>query len=124
MQLKPGRSIDGRWIEFDELAARDAEERTRAFLADHLAKSLAVPPTDKPLSVLIHDLAWREVPEAYPRRGRRWHEAALLRAIAAAKLLITPSRSRMRPRPVPTMARRSFAGAAYPRATLMASAAA
>ena len=36
-QLKPGRSSDGRWLEYDEVAARDAEEKTRAFLAEHLA---------------------------------------------------------------------------------------
>jgi dienelactone hydrolase len=35
-QLKPGRGAGGRWVEFDELAARDAEERTRAFLAAQL----------------------------------------------------------------------------------------
>jgi len=35
-QLKPGRSSAGRWLEFDEPAARDAEEKTRAFLADNL----------------------------------------------------------------------------------------
>ena len=35
-QIKPARSVDGRWIEFDELVARDAEEKTRAFLAAQL----------------------------------------------------------------------------------------
>jgi dienelactone hydrolase len=30
-QLKPGRSSAGRWLEFDEPAARDAKEKTRAF---------------------------------------------------------------------------------------------
>src|SRR5262249_3592385 len=29
-QLKPGRSSDGRWLEYDEPAARDAEQKTRA----------------------------------------------------------------------------------------------
>jgi dienelactone hydrolase len=45
VQLKPNRSSAGRWIEFDELAARDAEEKTHAFLADHLVR---IPATPKP----------------------------------------------------------------------------
>jgi glycosyltransferase involved in cell wall biosynthesis len=55
------------------------------------AASLAAPPTTRPLSVLVHDLAWRDVPEAFPPRGRRWHEVALARALAKAQLLVTPS---------------------------------
>jgi glycosyltransferase involved in cell wall biosynthesis len=42
--------------------------------------------------VMIHDLAWRAVPEAYPPRGRRWHEAAFEQALRRAALLIAPSR--------------------------------
>jgi dienelactone hydrolase len=38
-QLKPGRGVDGRWVEFDEPAARDAEEKTRAFLAVQLGSA-------------------------------------------------------------------------------------
>lgn len=56
------------------------------------ATSFAVPPPgDVPLSVMVHDLAWRHFPEAYPPRGRRWHEAALGRALKRARLLIVPS---------------------------------
>ena len=45
------------------------------------ATSLAVPPPGPaPMSVMVHDLAWRHEPDAYPRRGRDWHEAALGRA--------------------------------------------
>ena len=56
------------------------------------ATSFAVPPPgDVPLSVMVHDLAWRHFPEAYPPRGRRWHEAALGRALQRARLLIVPS---------------------------------
>lgn len=57
------------------------------------ATSLAFPAPEKgpPLSVMVHDVAWREVPEAYPPRGRRWHEAALQRAIAGARLLLVPA---------------------------------
>jgi alpha-1,3-rhamnosyl/mannosyltransferase len=43
------------------------------------------------MSVMVHDLAWRHFPEAYPDRGRRWHEAALHRALQRARLLIVPS---------------------------------
>ena len=56
------------------------------------ATSFAVPPPgDVPLSVMVHDLAWRHFPDAYPARGRRWHEAALGRALRRARLLIVPS---------------------------------
>jgi len=54
--------------------------------------SLAFAKTGVPLSVMIHDLAWRDAPEAYPPRGRRWHEAALQRAIADAAVLVVPGR--------------------------------
>jgi glycosyltransferase involved in cell wall biosynthesis len=56
------------------------------------ATSLAVPPgRGTPVSVLVHDVAFRHVPEAYPRRGLRWHEAALQRAIERARVLAAPS---------------------------------
>jgi glycosyltransferase involved in cell wall biosynthesis len=56
------------------------------------ATSFAVPPAgDVPLSVMVHDLAWRHFPDAYPARGRRWHEAALGRALRRSQLLVTPS---------------------------------
>jgi dienelactone hydrolase len=42
-QLKPGRSSHGRWLEYDEPAARDAEQKTRAFLAEHLVSAPATP---------------------------------------------------------------------------------
>jgi glycosyltransferase involved in cell wall biosynthesis len=58
------------------------------------APSLAVPPRrGAPLAVTVHDLAWRRVPDAYPLRGRRWHEAALGRALERASLLVAPSRA-------------------------------
>lgn len=44
-----------------------------------------------PLSVFVHDLAWRHVPEAYPERGIRWHERGLERAIEFADALLVPS---------------------------------
>lgn len=56
------------------------------------ATSFAVPPPGAvPLSVMVHDLAWRHFPEAYPPRGRRWHEAALGRTLKRAQLLVVPS---------------------------------
>jgi hypothetical protein len=56
------------------------------------ATSLAVPPArEMPITVLVHDVAFRRVPEAYPRRGLRWHEAALRRAIKRARILAAPS---------------------------------
>jgi glycosyltransferase involved in cell wall biosynthesis len=56
------------------------------------ATSLAVPPGRvTPVTVLVHDLAFRHVPEAYPRRGLRWHQAALRRAIDRARVLAAPS---------------------------------
>jgi len=59
------------------------------------APSLAVPPAPAhgtSLAVTVHDLAWRRVPEAFPARGRQWHEAALDRALARATVLVAPSR--------------------------------
>jgi glycosyltransferase involved in cell wall biosynthesis len=55
------------------------------------AVSLAAPPTAVPLVVTVHDLAWRAVPEAFPARGRRWHEQALRRAARRAACLVVPS---------------------------------
>ena len=56
------------------------------------ATSLAAPlGGPAPVAVMVHDLAWREFPEAYPARGRRWHEAALTRAIRRARALVTPA---------------------------------
>jgi len=56
------------------------------------APSLAAPPPGAaPLAVTVHDLAWREAPETFPARGRRWHEAALGRALRAAKAFVVPS---------------------------------
>ena len=43
------------------------------------------------LTVMVHDLTWRSVTEAFPPRGRRWHEAALGRALDDAAALIVPS---------------------------------
>ena len=54
------------------------------------ATSLAFPRSRR-LVVTVHDLAWRVVPEAFPERGRRWHEAALQRALRSAAAFVVPS---------------------------------
>lgn len=56
--------------------------------------SLAVPPTaGTALTVMVHDVAWRQVPGAYPARGLAWHEAALRRVSRAASAVAVPSRA-------------------------------
>ncbi len=55
------------------------------------ATSFQYPPVDAPLVVTVHDLAWRRVPEAYGRRGRGWHEAALRRTMRRADAFVVPS---------------------------------
>jgi len=45
------------------------------------------------LAVTVHDLAWRSHPEATTARGRRWHEAALRRALSRADAFVVPSAS-------------------------------
>lgn len=57
------------------------------------APSLAAPPTGSlPLAVAVHDVAWRRLPDAYPARGRRWHDRALARVAATATVCFVPSR--------------------------------
>jgi glycosyltransferase involved in cell wall biosynthesis len=54
--------------------------------------SLAAPPVRHgTLVVTVHDMAWRHVPEAYPRHGLQWHEAALRRALHRASHFVVPS---------------------------------
>lgn len=56
------------------------------------ATSMATPyPPGLPVVVTVHDVAWREVPETFPVRGRRWHEAAFARCLRHAALVVTPS---------------------------------
>ena len=56
------------------------------------APSLASPPPGPaPLAVTVHDLAFREAPDTFPPRGRRWHEAALARALRSAAAFVAPS---------------------------------
>ncbi len=55
------------------------------------ALSFSIPPSATPLVVTVHDLAWRALPDAYPPRGRRFHEAALRAALRRAVRLVVPS---------------------------------
>jgi glycosyltransferase involved in cell wall biosynthesis len=56
------------------------------------APSVAVPPKSRaPLVVTAHDAAPLVFPEAYPRRGRRFHEQGLAAAAERADLVITVS---------------------------------
>lgn len=56
------------------------------------AAALATPAAqDAPLVVALHDLAWRALPDAFPRRGRRWHEAALARAVKRGAHFVVPT---------------------------------
>src|SRR5205823_7493934 len=43
--LTPGIRFGGYWLEYNELAAKDAEEKTRAFLAAHFAETSPSEPT-------------------------------------------------------------------------------
>lgn len=56
-----------------------------------LAPSLATPPSATPLVTSVWDLTWKQMPEAFPPRGRRWHEAALGRAVDRSRILVAPS---------------------------------
>lgn len=55
------------------------------------ATSLALPGGPDRLVATVHDLCWRRFPEAYPPRGRAWHEAALRRAARRARAFVVPS---------------------------------
>jgi glycosyltransferase involved in cell wall biosynthesis len=56
------------------------------------ATSMATPyPAGTPVVVTVHDVAWREAPDTFPPRGRRWHEAALQRCARHAAMVVAPS---------------------------------
>ncbi len=57
----------------------------------HATSLSTVEPGSAALVATVHDLLWRRVPEAYPRRGRAWHEAALRRALRRADRFIVPA---------------------------------
>jgi glycosyltransferase involved in cell wall biosynthesis len=55
------------------------------------APALAFPPTSKPLVVTVHGLEWRDTEHRVPERARRWHEAALVRAVRHGALVLASS---------------------------------
>jgi glycosyltransferase involved in cell wall biosynthesis len=58
------------------------------------ATSFSVPVRAKnspPYSMFVHDLAWRKLPDAFPKRGVSWHEAGLQRALRSVDRFIVPS---------------------------------
>ena len=57
----------------------------------HAVSLATLEPGAAPLVVTVHDLLWRRIPDAYPARGRRWHEAALRRALRRADRFIVPA---------------------------------
>jgi len=81
----PGRALTGLW-------ERGLLPAPAGYDVVH-STSMAFPPPRGPATVMIHDLTWRAVPEAFPARGRRWHEAALGRAIRTGVGLVAPSQA-------------------------------
>ncbi len=56
------------------------------------ATSLQIPPIKvKNLTVMVHDVAWRNVPDAFPKRGRNWHDRALGKVAKSKAQIIVPS---------------------------------
>ncbi len=56
------------------------------------ATSFAFPPRGaRSLVAVVHDVAWRRHPEAFPLHGRRWHERAVRRVAKEASAIIVPS---------------------------------
>jgi glycosyltransferase involved in cell wall biosynthesis len=47
----------------------------------HATSLATMEPGPSALVVTVHDLLWRQLPDAYPAHGRRWHERALARAV-------------------------------------------
>jgi glycosyltransferase involved in cell wall biosynthesis len=57
----------------------------------HATSQAAPPSRHTPLIVTVHDMAWRQVPEAFPARGRRWHEASFEKVRRSATRVVVPS---------------------------------
>lgn len=63
----------------------------RGFDLVHATSLATMEPGRAILVATVHDLLWRRVPEAYPERGRTWHEAALRRVLHRADRFIVPA---------------------------------
>jgi glycosyltransferase involved in cell wall biosynthesis len=59
----------------------------------HATSTLVPPKSYAVMTATIHDLGWREYPDAYPKRGLDWHEASLHRTLERASAIVTPSRN-------------------------------
>lgn len=57
----------------------------------HATSLSTMEPGSAAMVATVHDLLWRRVPDAYPARGRAWHEAALRRALRRADRFIVPA---------------------------------
>ncbi len=57
----------------------------------HAVSMATLEPGQAALVSTVHDLLWRRLPEAYPPRGRAWHEAALQRSLRRAQRFIVPA---------------------------------
>lgn len=57
----------------------------------HATSLATMEPGPSALVVTVHDLLWRQLPDAYPLRGRRWHEHTLARAVRRATRFIVPA---------------------------------
>ncbi|HEV3282293.1 MAG TPA: glycosyltransferase family 1 protein [Acidimicrobiales bacterium] len=57
----------------------------------HATSLSTLEPGRAALVATVHDLLWRRVPDAYPARGRAWHEAALRRALRRADRFVVPA---------------------------------
>jgi glycosyltransferase involved in cell wall biosynthesis len=85
----PGRLATRAWVQFrrPRLPARLLRELDLVH-----ATSAAVPPArGRPLVATVHDVAFRLFPEAYPARGRDFHERATRIAVAEAARVLVPS---------------------------------
>ena len=57
----------------------------------HATSLATLEPGGSAMVATVHDLLWRRVPDAYPARGRTWHEAALRRALRRADRFVVPA---------------------------------
>jgi glycosyltransferase involved in cell wall biosynthesis len=80
----PGPALTRAW-DYGILRARPG------FDVVHATSLSTMEPGGAALVVTVHDLLWRRIPEAYPDRGRAWHERALRRALKRAERFIVPA---------------------------------
>lgn len=86
----PHRALVAAWSR-TLLRARPSRRSSSPWLLQATSLAFPVPGAGGRLVVTVHDLLWREVPDAFPPRGRRWHEAALRRAARHAAAFVVPS---------------------------------